>query len=573
MKWLAAFLSFISVVVLTAVGLSFVGGLSNNDSVISLIVGLFTAAFIVFKYKDLSSELDFKKFDLITWALIFIFGVISFKAFLWVFYQKGNGYFVSSPNNLGDVALHINEILYFANHISFLPDSPIYYGSKLRYPFGIDLFNSVLLLAGLDLVKGLVWVGLLSSFATIVTLLMWGRGFALAGFLFNGGLAGFAFFKTLQFSDFQATLAWKNLFLSIFITQRGFLYAIPVGLLLLFSWRNKLYNNKKTNVLPLWIEVLLYSTLPIFHLHTFIYLSFLLGIWVLVLDNDRRKEVLKILGFSIVPATILTLLVTDFLSATSVIHFTPGWEVKENNPLTFWILNFGLFVPLVIYLLTELLSKEVDGVSGFSFERNKSTMFVLPAAFLFVVFIFVMFAPWEWDNIKLLVWSYLIILPFLWDELISKWKIYIKIAVCFILFCSGFISVIGGVNPSKGYEVIKFDEVHEVKNAIKDIPINSRFACLPSFNHPLIFTGRKLVLGYPGWIWSHGFNLSDAEKKVHSLMKSEDDWKEISKELKVDYIYWGYREDRKYPISKKSWERDSMLVAEGKWGKIYKISD
>ena len=78
-------------------------------------------------------------------------------------------------NNLGDLALHLTYIKYFANGVALWPDNPIYVFSKLRYPAGIDLFNALLLLAHIDLVRGLVWTGLLGSAGDLLRLLSLGR--------------------------------------------------------------------------------------------------------------------------------------------------------------------------------------------------------------------------------------------------------------------------------------------------------------------------------------------------------------------------------------------------------------
>src|SRR5437879_12158600 len=92
---------------------------------------------------------------------------------------------------------------------------------------------------------GLVWVGLLSSLAIFYGFYRWGGTFAIAGFLFNGGIAGFQFFKTFQFLDYQGTaadiahrqIAWKSIVLSMLVTQRAWPYAIATGLTLLGPWR------------------------------------------------------------------------------------------------------------------------------------------------------------------------------------------------------------------------------------------------------------------------------------------------------------------------------------------------
>src|SRR5947209_10690263 len=177
------------------------------------------------------------------WAMAVCFAVFAIRSFCWVLYIDGSDLKIQSPNNLGDLSLHLTLIRTFANGVPLWPESPIYLFSKLRYPAGIDLFNALLCLVHVDLLTGLVWTGLLASLATFYAFYRWGGPFGVAGFLFNGGIAGFQFLKTFQFNDYQDVnhIAWKCIPLTMFVTQRGLLYAIPAGLILLWHWREKLY--------------------------------------------------------------------------------------------------------------------------------------------------------------------------------------------------------------------------------------------------------------------------------------------------------------------------------------------
>ncbi|HXO92663.1 MAG TPA: hypothetical protein VN825_00920, partial [Candidatus Acidoferrum sp.] len=184
------------------------------------------------------------------WAVAICFAVFAVRSFCWLLYIDGSELKIQSPNNLGDLSLHLTLIKNFANGVTLWPDSPIFVFSKLRYPAGIDLFNALLLLVHVDLIIGLVWVGLLASLAIFYGFYRWGGTFAVAGFLFNGGIAGFQFLKTFKFLDYQGTaadiahrpIAWKSIALSMLVTQRGWLYAIPAGLLLLWHWREKFFS-------------------------------------------------------------------------------------------------------------------------------------------------------------------------------------------------------------------------------------------------------------------------------------------------------------------------------------------
>ena len=64
----------------------------------------------------------------------------------------------------------------------------------------------------------------------------------------------------------------------MFVTQRGLLYAIPAGLLLLWQWRARHGSDseREKRLLPVWAEYILDPTMPLFHIHTFIALSIVL---------------------------------------------------------------------------------------------------------------------------------------------------------------------------------------------------------------------------------------------------------------------------------------------------------
>ena len=189
------------------------------------------------------------------WAVALCFAVFAVRSFCWLLYIDSSELKIQSPNNLGDLSLHLTLIKNFANGVALWPDNPIFVFSKLRYPAGIDLFNALLSLVHVDLLIGLVWVGLLASLAIFYGFYRWGGTFAVAGFLFNGGIAGFQFLKTFKFLDYQGTaadiahkpIAWKSIALSMLVTQRGWLYAIPAGLVLLWHWREKFFSRGSDN--------------------------------------------------------------------------------------------------------------------------------------------------------------------------------------------------------------------------------------------------------------------------------------------------------------------------------------
>jgi hypothetical protein len=597
------------------------------------------------------------------WLLLACFAIFAFRSFVWLLYFDNNELKVQSPNNLGDLSLHLTYIKTFASGVPLWPDNPIYVFSKLRYPAGIDLFNALLSCLGVDIIRGLVWTGLLASVATCYALYRWAGSFGIAAFLFNGGVASYQFFQTYSFLDYQgdSTIAWKSIPLAMFVTQRGLLYALPAGLLLLYQWRAQFYPEYQGTAvsgppssssdsetappqkppLPFWLELSLYATMPLFHVHTFIALTIVLAFFFLFGNGAAGKRLVFLVGAAFIPATFCVWVISDHFHASSVMEWKPGWVQQQGDfamsfPL-FWLVNFGGWIPLVAFfvgvtalsawksyessslkmpvglaflipatamlLLTYFVKTAlwqahhtgiaiwlyfvivplpmVIGISALSvwqryqasdFKLPATVAFLLPAAAIFLLGYLVKTAPWEWDNIKIIVWAYFIILPFLWSDLISHWPLPLRAVACVALFASGFISLFGGLAAGKeGFGLIDRGELDAVGVTVRKLPADARYLGFPTYNHPVLLQGRMMVLGYPGHLWTQGFNYSKEFDKLTSLMKGEPGWKAAAHSLQARYLFWGREEKTAYPESRRPWEAESKLVAAGTWGAIYDL--
>ena len=709
MKWVSALLTFVNLSTICGLLLGMAGkGLNATSAWLALVCG---AAFAVAAYLGTSDATVRKKipkhapverkphkpsdsdstpnadiWSALTryrrvwfWAMAAFFAMFALRSFCWLFYIDGSDYKSQSPNNLGDLSLHITLIKTFANGIALWPDNPIYVYSKLQYPAGIDLFNGLLCLVHVDLITGFVWVGLLSSLATFYGFYRWGGTFAVAGFLFNGGIAGFQFFRTWKFLDYQGAaadiahrpIAWKSIALSMFVTQRGWLYAIPVGLVLLWHWREKFFreapvaaadasaevsetaNDSAQNLpvgartyrkgpLPFWVELSLYASMPLFHLHTFFALTIVLLIGLLF---ERPSEVSFVVGLArkeggsglgrlishptmwpeifrgapirthsvallataFIPASFFVWLVTNHFRAASIFEWHPGWAQdstefaapffriggtanfgsstmfgtllqKTWNGLIapffqFWLTNFGLWVPLALALI-GLIGWRI-WKSGWRWGNRPPAdiAFVLPAVVIFIIGYFVKTAPWEWDNLKLMIWGYFLILPFLWSDIIGRWAFPERAAMCIALFGSGFVTLLGGLSAGHpGFGLIERARLDNAGRALRPLPVEARFAAYPTFNQPVLLQGRKAVLGYPGHLWTEGFNSTEANNRLTALMNGAANWRDAARELQVRYVFWGQDEKTNYQSSSRPWEATSFLVASGDWGAIYDLN-
>ena len=609
MKWLSGGLVFVNVSTVTGLLLGIIaGGLNPAIAALSLLLGLAVAVFLFFKTRvaapgqggqpaaedvkesDADDEDDapdgsYKAYKAIwLWLVVGCFAIFAFRSFCWLISVDDNQIKVQSPNNLGDMAIHLTYIRNFANGVALWPENPIYVFSNLRYPAGTDLFNALLVCVGIDINRGLIWTALLASVATCYAFYRWGGAFGIAGFLFNGGLAGFQIFRTFQFLDYQGvpSIAWKSIPLAMFVTQRGLLYAIPAGLLLLYQWRAKYFapvgasDAQRRPPLPSWAEWSLYASMPLFHFHTFLALSMVLAFFFLLGTGEIRRQLLFLAGAAFLPATFFVWLITDHFQAGSVLKWQPGWaqgtgEFSESF-FRFWFENFGITLPLAAMVLGVCAWRFWRAGFKIELKADPAFAFTLPAFAIFLFAVLFKTAPWEWDNMKIMIWAYFIILPFLWSELLSQWPVPVRVGVCIALFGSGFVSLFGGLIAGEpGYQLADRGEVDGAGSAARSIPAEARFAAFPTFNHPMLLQGRKLVLGYPGHLWTQGFDYKDAFEKLRALMEGAPEWKENARFLRARYLFWGREEKIAYPESALPWEQEARLVASGEWGAIYDL--
>jgi hypothetical protein len=517
------------------------------------------------------------------WIMAFVFTIFAVRSFCWLVYIEGAELRIQSTNNLGDLALHITYIKDFANGTPLWPANPIFPFGKLRYPAGTDLFNALLLLVKVDLIRGLVWAGLAGALATFYALYRWGKLFTVAGFLFNGGIAGFQFLNDstfLQFLDYQGdkTVAWKSLPLAMFVTQRGLLYALPAGLVLLWNWREKFYRSKpdQAGPLPFWVEVSLYASLPLFHVHTFLALTVVLVCLFVFGDPQMRGHVITLVASALLPATFFVWLITDHFHASSVVQWHPGWLMRKDagdlcHPFfQFWFLNFGIWMPLILLLFGLRARQAWEEKLPLTKKLPEDLAFLIPATLIFILALLWKFAPWEWDNLKIMIWGYFLVLPYLWRDLIAKWSLPVRTGVCLALFGSGFVSLFGGL-AVPGYSFANRGEVDAVGVAVQKLPVTARFAAFPTYNHPLLLQGRNTVLGYGGHLWTQGFEYSRLNEMLKETMEGKGDWRGTARLLGARYLFWGREERLNYPQSTHPWENNMTPVRQGDWGAIYDL--
>ena len=604
---LAALLVFVAASVLAALAwmLPRHQGLNPGLAAVSLGIGTFVGAAAWFHVRRQEARTLPIRRRLSPWAWVtfVVFALFALRSFCWLVYPDEKQLSIGSPNNLGDISMHLQEVMDFAHGARWWPAHPEAAGQTLRYYPGVNLFHALLVSVGADELRLFVWMGLVGSAAAALALYRWGGSFTVAGFLFGGGLAGFQVFNH-GLADYQAKLAWKSLPLAIFVTQRPFLYALPAGLLLMIHWRRKFFTDLPPagprtgsgapppplatgpGLLPFWVEALLYATLPVFHLFAFAFVSVLLGWWCVIYFGRRamRWHLLRLVAVALLPATYLVAQMTgNFHAGGDIVRPEWGWMAHDLPPLAFlwfWPLNFGLFVllapalwyQLVFWSAGDSIRRLQDEPSVLrTRETDAAVAFVIPAGLVFAVTLNVLFGKWDWDNTKLMLWCYLAFLPFLWRLWLRPLAWPLRVPLCGLLFLSGAVSLAGGLaGRDLGLKLIERAELDGTLAAVATLPADARFACAPDYNHPLVYAGRKLAMGYEGHLNSQGLDYGPLKRDLDTLMLGRSGWEAIPGKLGVRYVYWGPREARRWPGSARPWETKPPVVT-GAWGAIYEV--
>ncbi|HUL79627.1 MAG TPA: hypothetical protein VL691_20350 [Vicinamibacteria bacterium] len=553
--------TFASVGILSAALLARVAGsLSPGVGLVSLVAGMIAGALAV----GLGGSLGASPAGapggvrrLVDALALAAFAAVSLRQFGWLVFENGGALLNLVPYNYGDLPLHWTYVSNLAGGASFWPENPILTGERLRYPFGVDLLTAAFVQLGASLRALLPIMGLVGAALAALALRRWGGALAVAGFLFAGGLAGFQVLWTGRVEDYQAAVAWKNLFLALFVPQRGYLVALPVGLVLLCSWRRRLLHGERG--LAPWVEGVLWGALPLVHLHTFLFVSLVAAMWAL--GGGRVRAALPPLAWALAPAAWSVWEVTEGFRAASLVGWKPGWMIGAQDPLVFLLVNFGFFLPLALAALALAL-----------LERRRADLLVLGPALAFLAGLFlVRLAPWEWDNTKVMVWCYVAALPPIGSLVLSRLARTWRVALVVGLLFSGGVSVTGAsLGRGPRLELLDLAEHDGVCRALGGVRTR-RVATVQTFNHPVALCGRPIVAGYPGHLWSHGLDASAVERRLARLMRGEAGWREEARALGASHVFWGARERQAYPDSRRPWADAGAPVAVGPWGALYAV--
>jgi hypothetical protein len=491
-----------------------------------------------------------------------LYGFIIFAGlehFLYLLYYVPHGLKTLHPNNFGDLALHIQYIRYMAGGAQFWPENPGFAGVLLRYPAGMDIHNALWEMLGVATDSHFFFTGTIMTVVAVSMLHRWMGWWGVGAFFLNGGLANWRRLWMGGTYDFQNALAWKNFFLSLWITQRGFLFAIPAGVYVIRMIMESILGERTLRKEEKIVCAGLWASLAWFHLHTFFVLSLALGIFIVLFRKPRLM--LEVAAPGVAVGLVFVFFSTRGLE-TGILRIQPGWTAGQENLFRFWLINLGPWMIFAAVALFLVFRKAFQGLRWI----------VIPVFLLFVVFTIVMVAPWDWDNIKVLLWLYLFIAWAVWRTWLHRLPSWVAFLIGFVAFFSGAMSVVTSLpGNSPGVELYRAEELWDAKAALAGLPGDSVLAVAPEPNHPAMFWGSKVAMGYAGHLWSHGIDSRAREDQLERMFRGSDDWVSLAKGIGVTHIYWGESEKRRYGAFNPPWQYRLKNISRSQRIQIYDL--
>lgn len=541
-------------------------------------------------------------------------------ALLWVVFdrvmvQRDGSIYTGYVNNLGDLPFHLQITASFAYGHNLGPEDPTYAGTGFAYPYISDFVAAMLVDVGAtmreaflvqNMALGLALVVLLHRFTAVLTRDRLAAFIAPVIVLFSGGLGWLVLLDDARRGergilgllgslsrDYTITpegpYRWGNAITTLLVTQRSLLAGLPLALVVfVLLW--KLVHaaapeppRRPGSMAEASLAIrehrvaisagVLTGLLPLVHAHSFIVVlgtAFLLGL----LFRQWREG--RWVGWALYVVVALALALPQIWWSThdsvanvgTFFGLELGWDHGTTNPVWFWFLNTGLFIPLAALGLFWAMRSDARGRSLVLFSAAFAAWFIVPNM--------VKLAPWVWDNIKVLFYWFIGFVPLVALALArmlragSALRIAGTVALA-TLMLAGTVDVWRAVSGQTEYREFEPDGV-AIAELIRSRTVPRALVLhAPTYNVPVFLTGRRSLLGYTGQVWSRGLEYADREAEIKRIYAGEPDADELLKKYGIDYILVSPLERDYMPVDDGFFARLTVVGEVGAY-RLYEVS-
>jgi hypothetical protein len=515
------------------------------------------------------------------------------------------GLFAGYVNIWGDWAAHLSFAGSFAYGRNFPPEYPIDPGHHLGYPFMVDFLAASLVPLGSRLTSALVMTsGLLGlAFPPVLYLaaqrFAGGRAAAVIAvfvFLLSGGLGFVYLLGDIQHSGLGALIhlpreytlnrdlnyQWLNPVLAYLVPQRSTLFGFSLVLILLVVlW---LAARGGAGWQPFLFAGVVAGVMPVYHVHAYGTVVALCVFWALFTWRVQW------LGFFI-PAVVIGIPIlawmwppanTSMCGNSPSLHgycFELGWlsylDWQHDAAIWagrdfawFWIKNTSVFIPLLV---------------GAHFVRNwvptGFESWFAPMWLWFLIPNIILLQPWDWDNTKFFVfWALLgsILVGGVLARMFQRGpgSAIVAAVLLVVLGLSGALDLARASDFS--VSAVQFTDAGglQVADWVRDhTSPEALFVAADEHNSPIpTLAGRRVLIGYPGWLWTYG--LPDYVQKGQDdkrILDGDATAGDLVGKYGIDYVMIGPQELPR-GASRAYWDAHGTLVFDNGEYAVYRVS-
>ena len=508
---------------------------------------------------------------------------------------RADGLYAGYVNIWGDWAAHLSFAGSFAYAHNFPPEFPIDPGNHLGYPFMIDFLAANLVPLGSSLTSALVLTSGLLGLAFPAVLYLAAQRFAggraaaaiaVFVFLLSGGLGFYYLFGDIQRGGLSVLLhlpreytldrdhnfQWLNPVLAYLVPQRSTLFGFSLVLIaLVLVW---LSVRERLGWRAFLFAGVIAGVMPVFHVHAYGTVVALTAIWAVF---NRRREWLAFF----VPALVIGVPLIFWMlppsnnsscgdeASIDGYCIQLGWLSNQTNWFWFWIKNMSLFIPLLV--AAQFMRRWVPTGFGKWFS---------PMWLWFLVPNVIILQPWDWDNTKFFIfWALLgsVMVGGLLAGMFKRGPAGVAIAsFCLLALClSGALDLARASDPQvSSYQFTDTKGLQVADWVRRNTSPDAVFVVADEHNNPVAtLGGRRILIGYPGWLWTYGLN-DYAQKGIDErlILEGDPSAPDLVHEYGIGYLLIGPQEladPRNADVA--YWDEHGSLVYTNGEYSVYKV--
>ena len=499
----------------------------------------------------------------------------------------------SAGSTWADFGLHAAIITHLAVFDRMPLDLPVASGTHLTYPFLIDLLSALYLRAGWSLHVSLFVPGVLLALACCQLLLslslrLFGHvGAAVSGLvlvLCTGSAAGlwvaYADWRRsgqslLEFvsdlpSDYTVLSADNgnvtNLVANALLPQRAILFGFGVGLAVLILLHTARRTGERRYLL---VSGGLMGLLPMAHPHTFIVCGAVLG--GLAVETAVRLH--RPPGGHLAAGGIALVLASPQLVWQQLANgggtggrWRLGWMQRTGESIWgFWWTNFGLMGILFVALPVLLLHR----------SWRQYLVWYLPFLAILMITQVYAFQPFEYDNLKLIYYVYLMAGLFAGFFAVQayrarRWTLALLVPAAVVITIPGALSITHEFQlryqfaDNADIALAAWVRTH---TAPDDVFLGAERPTQPVAT----LGGRSIVLGYRGWLYNFNLPYTQREAAVNAALQGRPN-DPVVRTFAPAYLVVNTHEDKSWTINRDALARLPVAYHNAEWT-VYRLVD